>query len=92
MPKDFENLFSRIKGRKVSFFGRIQSNFEFKKVTCCLYHSSTVRHSTVKGIKRRFRVTNNGRIQRPTNTTLHAGIYGIRVRSNDNASKRSSKV
>ena len=31
----------------MSFFGRIWSNFEFKKVTCCLYHSGTVRHSTV---------------------------------------------
>ena len=31
----------------MSFFERIKSNFEFKKVTCCLYHSGTVRHSTV---------------------------------------------
>ena len=30
MPKDFGSFFSRIKGRKVSFFGRIQSNFGFK--------------------------------------------------------------
>ena len=48
MPKDFVSFFSLITSRKVSFFGRIWSNFEFKKVTCCLYHSGTVRHSTVK--------------------------------------------
>ena len=34
----------------MSFFGRIWLNFGFKKVTCCLYHSGTVRHSTVNGI------------------------------------------
>ena len=50
MPKDFGSFFSQIKCRKVSFLGRILSNFGFKKVTCCLYHSGTVRHSTVNFI------------------------------------------
>ena len=48
MPKDFGRFFSRIKGRKVSFFRRIWLNFWFKKITCCLYQGGTVRHSTVK--------------------------------------------
>ena len=48
MPKYIGSFFGRIKGRKLSFVGRIFSNFEFKKVICCLYHSGTVRHSTVK--------------------------------------------
>ena len=52
MPKDFGSFFSRIKGRKVSFFGRIRLNFGFKKVISWLYHSGTVRHSTVKEISK----------------------------------------
>ena len=48
MLKDFGRFLSRIKGRKVSFFGRTWLNFGFKKVTCCLNNSGTDRHSTVK--------------------------------------------
>ena len=29
-------------------------NFGFKKVTCCLYHSGTVEHSTVNGFRSGF--------------------------------------
>ena len=42
MAKDFESFYSRIKGRKVTFFGRIYSNFRFEKVNCWLFHSGRV--------------------------------------------------
>ena len=48
MLKDFRRIFSRIKCWKVSFFARIYSKFGFKTVTCRVYNSGTVRHSTVQ--------------------------------------------
>ena len=54
MPKDFGSFFSLVNSRKVSFFGRIKSNFDLSKVTCRLYHSGTVRHSTVNKVDFKF--------------------------------------
>ena len=49
MPKDFVRFFSRIEGRKCHSLANLVE-FRVKKVIFCLYHSGSIRQSTVKKV------------------------------------------